>query len=404
MSDAIVTLDALYPDSAFFCARTTHEMMRWNVANADALPQYRLDATPAQLIGFAGAMPFVAHEAAATALAMDFATYCGLPRAQHVLTYRTEHDAADQAQRLVASGGKLVHNFGTLPGLEQDDGLLVSTGDYLRLNSKASLDVFVDRQHLPERRVVRVPELETCLAADAFRPVFIKIAEDVSTGGGAGVWHCADVASIAGIVEAIKARMDADAQVVVEADCNPAHSWCSGVSILDDGVIWLGASRQTFHSPARQSGNEMSGHAPETIKALALDISNRARNTGYRGIAGFDIGEVEDAEPVVFDLNFRPNSSTGLLLAGEAAMRRTGLPLARTFFLRHDGPLAELLDAVGPEADAGRIIPGSVFDADTYKASSEDAATRSCLDGWILAETRDQAAAYAQQVTARLRS
>jgi hypothetical protein len=135
-----------------------------------------------------------------------------------------------------------------------------------------------------------------------------------------------------------------------------------------------------------------------------MNIAECAKNRRYRGIAGFDIGEIRDAHPVVFDLNFRPNSSTGLLLAGRAALNRTGLPLARTFHLRHNGPLEQLLDAVEPEATAGRIIPGSLFDAETYSSTTDDPATRSCLDGWLLAETAEEAAAYPGTMAARLQS
>ena len=72
MTVPVTTLDQLYPADCFFCARTTREMMAWNVADATRLPAYRLDATPAQLLGLAGKMPFVAHEAASSPQILDF--------------------------------------------------------------------------------------------------------------------------------------------------------------------------------------------------------------------------------------------------------------------------------------------------------------------------------------------
>jgi len=402
--DSVVTLDRLYPAGVFFCARTTRKMMRWNVGNAQALPQYRLDATPAQLVGFAGAMPFVAHEAAVTPLARNFIVHCGLPGAGDLHTYQTEQDALEVAKHLIRRGGKLVHNFGTLPGLETGDGMLLPIDEHLRLNAKVTIDEFVSEQHLPRRTRIVARELESYLASHLDGPVFVKVAGAVSSGGGAGVWHCTDIESNVKAVGIVSDRMKPGDQLIVETDCQPLHSWCAGISILDAGVTWLGASRQVFHSPARQAGNELTGEPPTAIKELAVGIAERARSRGYRGIAGFDIGEIQDAHPVVFDLNFRPNSSTGLLLAGRAALNRTSLPLARTFHLRHQGPLEQLLDAVEPEAAAGRIIPGSVFDAETYRSTTDDPATRSCLDGWLLAETGEEAAAYPGTVAARLKS
>jgi hypothetical protein len=71
---------------------------------------------------------------------------------------------------------------------------------------------------------------------------------------------------------------------------------------------------------------------PDGVKALSLQIGNKAMASGFRGIAGFDIGECKDGSLLAFDLNFRPNSSTGLLLANEAVRQRTGLPLMYSFY------------------------------------------------------------------------
>ena len=398
------TLEALYPLGSFFCARTTRDVMAWNVDNPDKLPHYRLDATPAQLLGFAGGMAFIAHEAAATQLAQDFALHCGLPGATNLITYKSEAEAESLALKLMSKGGKLVYNFGTLPALKNSDGLLTDTSDYLHLNAKQNRSQFVSPENLPDMHELRASEVVEFLDAHEGQGFFIKLAGPVSTGGGAGVWHCKGNDSRRLAVDAIARRLEPDALLIAETDCAPVNSWCAGVSILEDKILFLGASKQVFYSPARQAGNEFSGEPPEAVKKLALEIAARAQSGGYRGIAGFDIGELANKAPVVFDLNFRPNSSTGLLLAGKGAMQKTGLPLARTFYLRHDGPLAELLDAVSHEADGGRIIPGSMFDALCYGKTLNDAATRSCLDGWLLAEDSDEVASFAKVVAGRLAS
>ena len=403
MSLPVRTLDQLYPADCFFCARTTRETMRWNVKNIEKLPEYRLDATPAQLLGFAGRMPFIAHEAASTPEIADFMALCGLPRPARVLRYRTADEAASLALDLIGQGRKMTYNFGVLPELEACEGLQTPLKQFARMNDKANLPNLVDPQYLPQRTVYPAGELSQLGSKPWTGPVFVKLAGDASAGGGAAVRYCAEQSDLDAVVLEFSRRLTDDDTVVLERECSATNSWCVGVCILDGKVESLGATVQLFRAPAVQTGNLLlQDDVPADIIRLALDVAARAGRAGFRGVAGFDIGEVPGRQPVVFDLNFRPNSSTGLLLAGRAAQQRTGLPVAQSFFLRHDGPLAELLDAVQDEAAAGRIIPGSVFDAEAYKATMDDPKTRSCLDGWLLAESRSETSQWPGAVAQRL--
>ncbi len=403
MTLPIKTLDQLYPAGSFFCARTTRAVMRWNVVDVDALPEYRLDASPAQLLGFAGDMPFFAHEAACTPAALDFLDLCQLPRPLRLNTYRTVQEVAAGAMGVIRQGGKLVHNFGVLPELESSGGLLTPLHQYLQLNAKSHLPHLIDADYLPPREVCPVGQLgnlhQTCWTG----PVFLKVAGEVSSGGGAAVRFCSQPADLEIAVEEFNRRLKPDDMIIIEKDCAPLRSWCAGVAIHDNRVDWLGASVQLFYKPAVQSGNLLSPEGPPAvIRNLALDIARKAGQSGYRGIAGFDIGEMETGKPVVFDLNFRPNSSTGLLLAGQAALHQTGLAIAQTFHLRHDGPLDAIFETVQKDAAAGRIIPGSMFDAETYKSTSSDPSTRSCLDGWVLARSGAEATDWTRSVAGSL--
>ena len=403
MSFPIKTLDQLYPDNSFFCARTTRAVMRWNVIDADALPAYRLDASPAQLLGFAGDMPFFAHEAACTPDALDFLDLCRLPRPKQLHTYRTAQEAAAGAMELIQQGGKLVYNFGVLPELESSGGLLTPLHQYLQLNAKSCLPELVDAAHLPPRELYPVHELGKVRSKPWTGPVFVKVAAAVSNGGGAAVRFCNGSADLDAVIAEFNRRLKRDDTIIIEKDCVPLRSWCVGVAIHDNAVDWLGASIQLFYKPAVQSGNLLSlEDPPAAIRELALDIAARAQQAGYRGVAGFDIGEMPNGKPIVFDLNFRPNSSTGLLMAGPTALQDTGLAMAQTFHLRHNGPLTDIFRMVHKDAAAGRIIPGSMFDAETYNSASADPATRSCLDGWILADTAAAATDWARHIAKQL--
>lgn len=403
MNLPIKTLDQLYPDNSFFCARTTRAVMRWNVVDVDRLPEYRLDASPAQLLGFAGDMPFFAHEAACTPDALNFLDLCQLPKPKQLHTYRSAQEAAAGAGEFIQQGYKLVYNFGVLPELESPGGLLTPLHQYLQLNAKSYLPELVDARHLPPRDLYPVHELDALRAASWSGPVFLKVAAAVSNGGGAAVRFCSRSADLDTVIAEFKRRLQPDDTIIIEKDCEPLKSWCAGVAIHDNVIDWLGASIQLFHKPAVQSGNLLSlEDPPATIRELVLDVAKKARQSGYRGVAGFDIGEMQNGDLVVFDLNFRPNSSTGLLLAGRTALQATGLAIAQTFHLRHSGPLADILRIVHKDAAAGRIIPGSMFDAETYNSASAYPATRSCLDGWILAESSADATGWARHIAKQL--
>jgi hypothetical protein len=147
MTLKVATLDCLYPRNSFFCGRTTRAMMGWNVANADALPAYRLDATPAQLIGFAGDLPFVAHEAASTPLVLAFLRHCGLPGPKDLRRYQTAEEAADIASNLISQGKRLVHNFGTLARLLECPVHAVVDQDSTK-RDKATADPFCEGNYV----------------------------------------------------------------------------------------------------------------------------------------------------------------------------------------------------------------------------------------------------------------
>lgn len=403
MNPPIRSLDSIYPAGSFMCARTTREVMRWNVPDIDALPAYRLDATPAQLVGFAGDMAFVAHKSAATPLAMDFAAHCGLPGCKQLHLYETSDEAADIAAKLMRAGGKLVHNFGTLPALEEPEGHLVHPELYDRLNSKVQLSALAGEQNVPAHTEISLNEAVDGAVGVLEPPVFIKLAAGHSTGGGAGVYFCKTPEEQRKTVSMLHEQLAPETRLLVEQPVDIIHSWCAGVHIDAEGAEWLSASQQQFSAPARQCANLVDVTVPaSSVQELALKIARKAQEEGFHGFAGFDIGETADGDAIAFDLNFRPNSSTGLLLAANALLARTGLPVARTFFLRHDGPLPQLLDCVEKEAAAGRIIPGSMFDAQSYCATCDEPATRSCLDGWIAAESEDQARDWVKLVKTRL--
>jgi hypothetical protein len=268
MTCEIGSLDRFYPADAFFCARTTRDVMRWNVPDITRLAEYRLDATPAQLAGFAGALPFIAHEAAATPLALDFMAHCGLPGASHLRVYRTVQEAEALALDLMANGLKLAYNFGTLPGLEtRCDQHLVASDLYAMLNAKQSLEGLVPRENLAPRMTLCAGDEKLPATCEFKPPVYVKLAGGHSTGGGAGVFHCSDEVNLDETLKQLSSRLAADD---ASSSRKIAHPWQAGVLAwaywMTGWSGWARLARYSAHPLARSPTKLAAATIPDGVK------------------------------------------------------------------------------------------------------------------------------------------
>lgn len=392
-----LTLADLYPTGTFFCGRTTREVMAWNLTQPDVLADYRLDATPGQRLGVMGPLPFICHEASITPGARAFLDDCGLTGPACVETYQTEQDARDNILQMQATGAKLAYNFGTLPGCDADDGLLVPTQLYNRFNSKMSLAELVPAQHLPSRRLTSVAGLDNFRLV---RPAYVKMAGLYSNGGGGAVRYCTSQADLNAIAREFDARLPADCPVVVEDELPDCVSWCAGVAVQDAATVFLGASRQIFGAPGRQAGNVIDAleTPPELVHELSIKIARRARSLGLAGIAGFDMLVNRDGDVIVVDLNFRPNASTSLLLTFDGASKRSGKQLARSLLLRSSSSLENVLLRLRSFAAKGLLIPDCLFDAGCYHRHVPNVEAETCIDGWVMADSEVDAVNLAAEL------
>ena len=292
-----------------------------------------------------------------------------------LLPYGTAEEAIALSRQRIALGERLAYIYPPLPELDRPGNLLVPTSLYGRLNDKGQMSELVTHSYLPSRFVVSVEELNRLKGLPATgRPVFVKASVEEASGGGRDVRYCPDRSSWSSAISWFQEKSGELAGVVVEDAIDVRTCWCMGVSILDSSCCYLGSAIQTFDRPGKQNGNRVdSNNAPsEQAVQIALSIADRAREEGYRGIAGFDIGINTKGKLFVFDLNFRLTACTGQLLLHENASERIGARISQTWKAEGDFALSDALERLRPFVEKGVFIPTRSFDRDTYLETSHE--------------------------------
>lgn len=382
----IVDPDLLYPRHAAFAPRT--DLFQTRYLGYSAL---QLDSLSGWLIGMFGERPTVRHEACAGDEVLALYRRAGLDVAEETLPYRTADEAFRIAGDLVERGCRLTWSWPPPEGRFGDDAHLVPPSVWRRLNAKQHLDELVPAEHLAARRLVSMAELVTL---EPELPVFLKAGGEDATGWGYAVRHCPDRASFDEARRWFAERGDLPG-VLVEQALDVERSWCAGIAVVD-ATVCLGGAEQLFGAPGRQSGSAVDPEQPfpEEGRSLAVRAGEAARARGFRGVGGLDIGRCRDGRLVVFDPNFRINSSTTQLLLHPPAAARAGLPASRSVQLAPPGSFAALADRLARAIDAGWFVPARVLNGEKHPLSGG----RHMVSGFVLGEDRDRAEAAARSL------
>ena len=360
MLDPIVpaaTLSDLHPPGTAFAPRSNWVRARWAVAES-----YRLDTATSHTLTVMGGMPLICHRAVATPLALDFLRVCGLSFATNLSTYETEAEAITLAADRVRCGERLIYVYPPPPGIDDDAAVIVHVPEYCYLNDKRNLEDLAGSERQPPRHILRYAQAREL---DFKSPVYLKAAIAGANGGGYGVRYCADAGTWASAIDYFFQRADDDLDLIVEDAIDTGTCWCMGVAVLADRVRFLGGAAQIFGAPTVQIGSRIdpSDSPPEEAVSATLEIAERARRRGYRGLAGFDMALGPSKRLYVFDLNFRLNASTVPLLLHASAVARVGGRVSETWSGTKKQPLEALVEAVRPFAESGVFVPTRFYDA-----------------------------------------
>lgn len=354
------------------------------------------DGVTSLLLGLLGDRPAVRHEACAGSAIRALLARAGIDWSEDTRVFRTADEAERRADELIAEGFLLFGPYPLRMGRFPDEAHLVPPRTLRELNSKERLADIVPADNLPARRILSLPEFRRLRFE---RPVFLKAGGDLATGWGYAVRWCGDEGSLSAARDWFLSRPGEVPSVIVEEAVDVVSSWCAGLAVTAGRAICFGGAEQVFTEPGRQSGSILDpGNAPppEALRVAEL-VGEAARRRGFLGIAGLDIGLARDGRFLVFDPNFRINSSTPQLLFHPAAAQRSGLPASRSVNTTIEMPFPALAERLAAVIDAGWFVPTRLFDGTSHPA----AAGRHMVTGFVLGEDRPRAeAAVARLMTA----
>ena len=355
----LATLDALHPPGCALAARTRAAAFAWVTGSVDSV-----DTVPALPLAVAGTLPLLAPAAATQPAARRLFAAAGLSLPGHAEPYRDEAEARAVMARWVAEGRRLAEIYPLPAGWVPEAAHLVPPALLARLNSKAHLAELVPAPLRPERVVLPRGALGAALEVLPGAAVALKIATSIGNGAGTDVMLCRDQAERQAALDHLASETRPYEALVVERLEDFADLWCAGFAVLDDAVRWLGASRHRLNERGLQSGNVMGAgrELPPAGRAAVEALAAAAGQLGYRGLAGCDLGLTRDGRLLIFDLNFRLNASTAMLLLQPAAAARSGLPAAINLAVAAPLEADELARRLLPWVEDGRLVPTRVLD------------------------------------------
>ncbi len=379
--------DQLFPPRTAFMARA--DLSETRLLGYQPLNQ---DAVTTTLSGLLNGRPTVRHRSGVTAAILQTYERAGLHVDEDLHAYDTADEADALAHRLIAMGYRLTAPYPTAEGRFPETAMLVPNDLWRSLNDKTNLPQIVPEGHLMARQIVALADVPA-LAIDG--PVWIKAAGGHATGWGFAVRYCADSDARAKAAKDF-AAMGGVTHVIVEADAAADHCWCASIVVRDDDTLFAGFAEQDFASPGHQAGSVIDPEHPFPAEGqtLAIAVGNAARAMGFRGLAGLDIGLARDGRLIVFDPNFRFNSSSAQAMLHGSASLRVGLPASRSCQITSPLPMATLIDRTIPAIDAGWFVPTRLLDASLLPAAAGNSMVTGFVLGHDLADTKDRAARF----------
>jgi len=376
---SVVSAQRLYPKNAAYMARTDLEQTRMLGFTA-----YNLDAVTTLLMGLLNGHPTIRHRSGATESILALLERAGLKVSEDMRVYEHAEEAERHADRLIEEGYRL---FWPYPLREQRfpiESHLVSPNTWKHLNAKDALDQIVPRQNLAPRSICA---LEGLAEHSFVRPMFLKAGGKAATGWGYAVRYCPDRAQWVNALESFRSL--GVQHVIVEEAISVHTCWCVALVVEAARTSYMGAAEQVFAAPGKQSGSVVDEAKPFPREGaeLAVTVGEAARKAGFLGLAGLDIGLTSDNSIVVFDPNFRFNSSSSQVLLHDAAARRGGFTASHSVNLTTSLCFSEIARRVREAIDDGWFVPTRFLDGALLPAANG----RSACTGFVLGTNRGEA-------------
>lgn len=377
----------IYPVDAAFMARPCASQI-----SMLGLPSSVQDTVTLSMMGAFNGLPTVRHRAGATPQILDILANSGLMVEEDMRLFETPEEAERHAYDLIREGRRLVWPYPPEDGRFPSGSGLITPQLWKQLNSKQRLLEIAPRDAVAERQLVAVDELET-LNLD--KPVFLKAGGDAPTGSGFAVRRCESEADLKEAVSFYRS-IETVSEIIVEEAVDVLATWCISLAIDEERVRFIGAAEQLFDAPAHQIGNIIDPANPLPVDGikLAISIGERARQMGFRGAGGLDIGVTNDGRAVVFDPNFRIQASTQMVLFYEAAVERTGLRTCQSFTAKPNLTVQEIARRLHRPVEEGWFITTRIIDG----ALMTSLGSRSQVNGLLMGHCRQDVAHRQNQI------
>jgi hypothetical protein len=324
----------------------------------------------ARRLPIAGALPILCTPAAASTRGFELLEAAGLRRPEHLVLVDSPESQRAALKKLACTHPRvaLQHAY---PVDELPQTAWWIPPELLSfLNNKANLTKLVPDGHTPRREVVPIADLSPEHPAIRHYPVFVKVATDLSTGGGTAVRRCRTPVELV----AVRAEFANQPSVVVEEEFEFDRSFCVQFAIAHDASVrYLGAAEQIVNERCGYSGSwfDLRAEADAGFMDIGTAISEVGGAMGYYGIAGYDMARRTDGTVIVFDLNFRINGSTTPLLLSQSVLDAHHRPVMRSGRWQGSGSFEDLRETTLRASNEGWLTPYATVEP--QDASNPDA-------------------------------
>ncbi len=351
-----MSLGEIYGAKTFLAPRRWEEASRW-------LPYdpVLIENSTAQCLVCAGTLPVIAHQGTLSNAGLSAIRDAGLKLADTVISYRTRQDYIAAVRMMIADDLRAIAPFGCPDDVISSESMWIDPKILELLNNKGNMEALVPATALPIRIKIDNSKLLRKLFWSIPLPAVIKVATDLPSGAGRGVFFLNKKRHIA----RAKRKLQGAGKLVVEEFLGVSRNYCLQYAILENGSVrYIGGSEQICDRKGVHEGNLIDSNAPLPGNAIELGrrIAKIGARVGYRGLAGFDIVTTQDERLLALDLNYRLVSSTAQVLLHDSLRKSRRFQVSRLADATYEGALVHALTSCRRFIETGWLVPLSFFD------------------------------------------
>lgn len=345
-----LALDTVYGENLVLVPHPSPSYGRWLPQNPLAL-----EMLTGGMLTIVGSLPLLCAASVSTPDGLTLLEDAGFSIPTRLHRFLGMDDHRRQMEERIGAGQKLALQH-VYPEWElSSDHCWVSPKVLSFLNNKAHLADLVPGRQVPMRRLHLACDLAQGLTQQSL-PLVIKAVTAESTGGGCDVQICHTITQVKQAEEIFR-FCD---QVVVEDYLDIRRNLCLNFAIGPVGTVhYLGSSEQMTDSSGTYHGNWLDEHcqAPPSAVAAGHAIARKGFEHGYWGCLGIDIAILENGGIKIFDLNFRLNGSTPLLLLAKQIKQVHNKSVLNFRVFRSRQGYRKMLDSVYRFMAKGSFLP-----------------------------------------------